>query len=115
MNDIRVIVAVLLAIGMIVGLVSRGSFFKRLLLMLAVAVFGSFLWAWASQWWNGFSPFMRWLVLAGVIVGWIVLLLVGTKFGREVLASMIGDFLYDALKALVTFPGRLLRFFRGLG
>ena len=99
---------------MIVGVVSRGSFFKRLLVMFAIAVFGSFLWAWAAQWWNGFSLLGRWLVLAGVIVGGIVLLLLGTKFGREVLASMIGDFLYHVLKALVAFPARLLRFLRGL-
>ena len=97
---LKALILILLAFGVMLGIVSRrkvakiigGMIFMPVLLMLAWGVVVD-LWAYLSV-----------LEKLGVVAGAMVLLLSWivffTAFGREVLASIVGDFLYDKLKSL---------------
>lgn len=97
---LRALILILLAFGVILGLVSKrkvakiigGMIFIPMLLMLA--------WGLVVDLWAHLSVLEKLGVVAGAMVlllSWIVFF---TAFGREVLASIVGDFIYDKLKSL---------------
>jgi hypothetical protein len=103
---------IILALGFAVmfGIVSPKKAFKKIGMMLILPLILTIGWGLLSETWDNISYPERIVFLVSSVVVVLAVVLIGTRFGREVLASMIGHFLYDTIKSVVTFPSRFLRF-----
>jgi hypothetical protein len=99
MNAIRTLAIIVIGFAVMLQLITPGDAFKRIARMLVIPFIVLFAWTFVVQVWNALSPVARIAVIGvGVPLSGAVLL-VSTRFGREVLASVLGNWLYDGLRA----------------
>lgn len=106
----RLLIILALGFGVMFGILSPKKAMKKIGLMLILPLILTISWGLLSDSWDNISYLERIVFLVSGVVVVLAVVLIGTSFGREVLASMIGNFLYDAIKSVVTFPSRFLRF-----
>ena len=106
----RLLIILALGLAVMFGILSPKKASKKIGMMLIVPLLLTIAWSLLSETWDNISFLERIVFLLSGVVVLLAVVLVGTRFGREVLASMIGDFLYDTIKSVVTFPARFLRF-----
>ncbi|MEW6419501.1 MAG: hypothetical protein AB1480_15535 [Nitrospirota bacterium] len=106
------LIILLIAFGLILGFFTREQAFRKLgrvLIMAALTPFFiSFFKTYLSQ-----LPLLEkvlFIIVIGIVGIFIILRLI---FGKDVLANIAGNFLYDGLKAVLAFPfkmmGRLIK------
>lgn len=97
-----------IGLGLMLGLLTRKRAFEKLrhvvLMMVAVPIGLSV----AAEVWAGTPPLTRFGVTAAGLVLAVPLVLFGTSFGREVLASVVGNALYDGARSPGCFAGFFL-------
>jgi hypothetical protein len=103
------LVILLLGFGVMFGVISPKKAFKRFGMMLIFSLMLALLWALISETWDNITFLEKIAVLAIGPIAILAAFLFGTRFGRKVLASMIGDFLYDTIKSVIAFPSKCLR------
>lgn len=97
---LKLLVILGLALGLIVGLISKQRVAKTIGLMVVFSILMPFGWSLLNSLWDSLSSIERLLAVLGGSFLVLIVLLTTTTFGREVLASMLGDFFYDGLKRL---------------
>jgi hypothetical protein len=100
-----------IAFALMFGIISPSKASRKIALMLFLPTVLLIGWGIFNRVWQMYSPLERVAVTVGVVIALVGILLVGTRFGREVLASIVGDFLYDVIKAVFRFPMKVLRMF----
>lgn len=99
LNALRTLAIVLLGIGVTVGIVSPSKAFKMIARMLIAPVAVLFAWTFAVEAWTVLPVATRVAVIVLGVPASGAALLLGTRFGREVLASVVGNWLYDLLRS----------------
>jgi hypothetical protein len=67
-------------------------------------------WGMLSGPWQELSLLEKSVAVVGGGLVILIILLAGTTFGREVLAGIVGHFIYDVMKTVVSLPSGLFRF-----
>lgn len=97
-TSLKQLFLILLGIGVMVGLVSRKKALRimlRMLLMPFVLLIG---WYFLLPVWQQLTPLQCFIAILIAVPATAWYLLVHTAFGREVLASILGNFFYDVMR-----------------
>lgn len=94
---LKQIYLVLLGVAVVIGLISLKKAMKKILRMLLVPIALVIGWYLIQQIWHNLSPTQQFLTVVFGVLCLLGYLLFGTRFGRDVLISIIGNFLYDLL------------------
>ena len=97
-GTIRTLAIVLIGIGLVVGLLSPVKAFKMIARMILMPVAVLFAWTFAVQAWTALHTVTQVLVILLGVPATGATLLFTTRFGRELLASVIGNWLYDCVR-----------------
>jgi len=114
LDAIRTLSIMLIGLGVMVGLVSPSKAFKMIARMIVVPIAVLFAWTFALEAWATLPVLTRVAVIALGVPASVVALLVGTKFGREVIASIMGNWLYDRMRSGCGLSALLLLLLLGL-
>ena len=96
--EIKLLYIVILALALTLGLISKKKVGKIIAGMIFFPVVLLVAWNMIQAILMQFPPIERILIIIGGVSIFIIILLVGTRFGREVLASFLADMLYDMFK-----------------
>jgi hypothetical protein len=116
-NDLKPVIFMLLAVGVILGLLSPRKAIGRILAMvilvpMAVGIGGGYLKTFVE---NAATPADFAILLAGVLL--VIIVLLRILLGKEIFTHIIGNFIYDILKEsffmFFRLLGRLGRFLSG--
>ena len=100
-DTLKILYLYLIDLGVTFGLVKKGKVFKILIGMIFIPVILAILWNSLKSIFMQFGPYEQFMAIIGGIIFILMIILVGTRFGKEVLASMLGDLLYDLFKFIV--------------
>ena len=98
LHAIRTLSIMLIGLGVMIGMVSPSKAFKMIARIIIVPIAVIFVWTFALEAWASLPTLTRVAVVALGVPASGAALLMGTHFGREVLASVIGNWLYDRLR-----------------
>ena len=97
--SVKQLYLVLLGLGLMLGLVTRRQVFRRIAMLIVTPVVVVVGWQSLQAVWQS-TPFEARLLLLGIGLPLsLLVLLVGTSFGREVFASILGNAAYDGLRS----------------
>lgn len=106
----KVLIILALGFGVMFGIVSPRKAGKKIGVMLLFPLLLTIAWSLFSETWNNISPHEKIALLIGGSIILLTIVLIGTPFGREVFAAIVGNFIYDVIKTVVSLPSRFFRF-----
>ena len=112
--EFKILYLAIIAIALMLGLISKKKVGKIIAGMVFFPIVILFLWTMIQSALMQFQPQEQVLIL---FFGFFILLffvLLGTSFGREVIASFLGGLLLEIFKTTIRFFGRLRKITMGI-
>lgn len=97
----------LIAFGLILGFLSKGQAFKKLgRVLLIVALAPIFIGVGKTYYYQ--MPQAQKIILFLIIIPGGTLIILRILLGKDIFNNVLGSFIYDAIKAVFTFPFKII-------
>lgn len=107
-SSIKVLIFILMAIGLIFGLVSKARIGKYILGLVFIPIVLGVIWTIFKGAYSGMSALQSMLFATIIlVVGLVVVLRI--LLGKELWSTVVGNFIYDVIKWLFLLPFRMIK------
>lgn len=108
LNVLKYLLLMIMALGLIVGLVSRRQVFRTIGGMIFFPILIAIIYTYGKNIFNQMDSINQ-LITAAIILFIGILIVLRILFGAQILTHLAGNFIYDILKALFLFPFRIMQ------
>ena len=97
---LKILLLCILALAVVFGLFSKKKIIKSILLIIVAPVFLIVAYNYIKEILDSLNHYEQTIAILIIIFVCLIILLLMTKTGREIFASVVGSFIYDIFKSL---------------